>query len=59
MNEAVFLALQLASAGFCNGNPQTILYDIDASLVIDMLQFQHFKSDFENAAYKLNSDAEQ
>lgn len=54
MNEATFVAIQLASSGFCGGNPETILYHIDAELVLDMIRFMHFKEDYLAAADKLN-----
>lgn len=53
MDSATITSLRLAHAGFGGGDPQKILA-MPADLVIDMLHFVQFQSDYETTVLELN-----
>lgn len=47
-DEAIFLALKLAKAGYMGGDPQKVL-SADTNIVIDMIHFEGFENDLVEA----------
>jgi len=49
------VALRLASAGYCGGDPEKVL-DMRADLVTAALQYEVFKADYERQYVELNRE---
>ncbi len=52
-DDLTVIALKVAKAGYYGGNPETVM-KAKASLVLSVLEYEHFLVDYENAEYELN-----
>lgn len=50
------LALRLASAGYCGGDPERVL-QMRADLFVGALQYEKFKDDYQNTFIEMNREA--
>ena len=52
-DEALFIAIRLAKAGYCSGDPKKVLMT-RADLVMAMLDYETFEADYESQYIELN-----
>lgn len=47
------MALSLAKAGYCQGDPAKIL-DLQVDIVLAMIEYESFRNDYQNVEYEIN-----
>ena len=51
----MYIAMKLSKIGYCGGNPESIL-KMPVDIVMTMLDYEAFESDYEKAYIELNKE---